>query len=134
MEKKEIKLKLGWDDRKILKVINYLREEESLEKEDSDLKLNLKNAIIDKTGKLPEEIAINNILKEQVVDLLEQLDENEKLVIKMKFGFNAENTSYDYRDIAKQLDLTENEIKNIEEHALKKLRIIFKKNNMEEFI
>ncbi|MBU1077824.1 MAG: sigma-70 family RNA polymerase sigma factor [Spirochaetes bacterium] len=131
---KEVKTKLGWNDKKVLKVINYLKEEESLEREDDTLKLNLKNAIMDKARKLPEDIAIDNILKEQIVGLLEQLDDNEKVIIKLRFGFNPENVSYDYRDIAQHLHLAENEVKTIEEIALKKLRIIFKMNNMEEFI
>lgn len=131
---KEVQNKLDWSDKKIFKIINYLKAEDSLEREDPYRKLKLQNALYDKSQKMPEDIAIENILKEQIIDFLEQLPKKEKIIIKMRFGFNFENKTYKYKEIAKNLQLTENDIKNIEEYALKKLRIIFKNNNMEEFI
>ncbi len=130
----EIKAKLNWSEKKINAIVYYLQKEISLEKENNYTQLNLRDAIFDKFQKLPEDIAIDKILKEQIMSIINQLPEREQFIIKMRFGFNYDNRTLDYKEIAKNLELTENEIKNIEEYALKKLRIIFKKNNMEEFI
>ena len=131
---KEINADLNWPDKKIKSVIKYLQNDKSLEEEDKYTNLSLREAISDRSGKLPEDIAIEKILKEQVTSLLNQLGEKEKFIIKMRFGLNNEKKNYDYKEIARKLQLTENEIKNIEEHSLKKLKVIFKKNNIDEFI
>lgn len=130
----EIKIKLNWPDNKIISVISFLQKEESLEKEDYYTNLSLKGSIVDNSQKLPDEVAIEKILKEQIMDMIDRLPEREKFIIKMRFGFNDENTTYDYKEIAKKLQLTELEIKDIEAHSLKKLRVLFQQNNMEEFM
>ena len=130
----DIKNKLNWPLKKINSIILHLQKEESLERQNPTNNLNLCNAIYDRTQKLPEEIIIENTLKRQMSDIIETLPEKEKIIIKMRFGFNKNKEILKYKKIAKYMELTENEIKNIEEHVIKKLRILFKKNNLEEFI
>lgn len=130
----ELRKSLNWPEDKIIKIINYLKQEESLEDEVIDKKITLKNALFNKKQKLPEDMAIEKILKEQIIEIVNQLPEKESLIIKMRFGFNPDNRVYEYNEIAQLTKTTISDVKNIEEIALKKLRIMFKKNNMEEFI
>jgi RNA polymerase sigma factor (sigma-70 family) len=130
----EIKKHLQWPDKKIQHVIYYLQREESIEKEDPETSLSLRDALFSKKERLPDEIVIDEILKESILTIIQTLPQKEQHIIKMRFGFNEENKIIEYKKIAEEFQASINEIKNLEDHILKKLRVLFKENHLEEFI
>ncbi|MDD5067821.1 MAG: sigma-70 family RNA polymerase sigma factor [bacterium] len=131
---REVQTVLQWDEEKLVRTTDLMKSADSLDRAGEEEDTTLMDAIVDRSMPEPEEQAIENIFKEKTRELLKMLKENEQTIIRMRFGFNDMNKVYSYKEIAETLQMPENIVMNIEEHSLKKLRIIFKKNNMEGFL
>lgn len=61
-------------------------------------------------------------LKEQIDDVLNQLNEREKAVIKMRFGLLDDESDRTLEEIGKELNVTRERVRQIESSAIKKLK------------
>jgi len=63
---------------------------------------------------------VNNSIQEQIRQMLEELDEKEALVLKLRFGLD-DSKPRTLQEIGDKLDLTRERIRQIEQKAMRKL-------------
>jgi len=78
--------------------------------------------IEDKSSASPVEAVMKEDLKEQIDDVLDQLNEREKAVICMRFGLMDDESDRTLEEIGKALNVTRERVRQIESSAIKKLK------------
>ncbi len=78
--------------------------------------------IEDKTSLSPSDAILKDDLKIQIESVLEQLNEREKAVIKMRFGIMDDESDRTLEEIGKELSVTRERVRQIESSAIKKLK------------
>ncbi len=76
----------------------------------------------DKSSVSPIEHILKNDLKDQIDDVLDQLNDREKAVIKMRFGLMHDESDRTLEEIGKELSVTRERVRQIESSAIKKLK------------
>ena len=70
----------------------------------------------------PSDAILKDDLKVQIESVLEQLNEREKAVIKMRFGIMDDESDRTLEEIGKELNVTRERVRQIESSAIKKLK------------
>ncbi len=78
--------------------------------------------IEDRTSLSPTDAILKDDLKVQIEGVLEQLNEREKAVIKMRFGIMDDESDRTLEEIGKELNVTRERVRQIESSAIKKLK------------
>ncbi len=78
--------------------------------------------IEDKMSISPSDAILKDDLKVQIEGVLEQLNEREKAVIKMRFGIMDDESDRTLEEIGKELNVTRERVRQIESSAIKKLK------------
>ncbi len=78
--------------------------------------------IEDKTSISPADAILKDDLKVQIEQVLEQLNEREKAVIKLRFGIMDDESDRTLEEIGKELAVTRERVRQIESSAIKKLK------------
>jgi RNA polymerase primary sigma factor len=78
--------------------------------------------IEDKMSLSPSDAILKDDLKVQIEGVLEQLNEREKAVIKMRFGIMDDESDRTLEEIGKELNVTRERVRQIESSAIKKLK------------
>ncbi len=78
--------------------------------------------IEDKTSLSPSDAILKDDLKVQIESVLEQLNEREKAVIKLRFGIMDDESDRTLEEIGKELAVTRERVRQIESSAIKKLK------------
>ena len=78
--------------------------------------------IEDKTSLSPSDAILKDDLKVQIESVLEQLNEREKAVIKLRFGIMDDESDRTLEEIGKELSVTRERVRQIESSAIKKLK------------
>jgi len=78
--------------------------------------------IEDKTTLSPTEEVLKDDLNNQIDDVLDQLNEREKAVIRMRFGLLEDESDRTLEEIGKALNVTRERVRQIESSAIKKLK------------
>jgi len=78
--------------------------------------------IEDKTSLSPSDAILKDDLRVQIEGVLEQLNEREKAVIKMRFGIMDDESDRTLEEIGKELNVTRERVRQIESSAIKKLK------------
>ncbi|MDD5156994.1 RNA polymerase sigma factor RpoD [Sulfurimonas sp.] len=78
--------------------------------------------IEDKTSLSPSDAILKDDLKVQIESVLEQLNEREKAVIKLRFGIMDDESDRTLEEIGKELNVTRERVRQIESSAIKKLK------------
>ena len=78
--------------------------------------------IEDKNSISPADSILKDDLKLQIEGVLEQLNEREKAVIKMRFGIMDDESDRTLEEIGKELNVTRERVRQIESSAIKKLK------------
>jgi len=78
--------------------------------------------IEDKTSLSPTDAILKDDLKVQIESVLEQLNEREKAVIKLRFGIMDDESDRTLEEIGKELSVTRERVRQIESSAIKKLK------------
>lgn len=76
----------------------------------------------DKTSIGPMDHILKEDLKSQIDDVLDQLNEREKAVIRMRFGLLDDESDRTLEEIGKELNVTRERVRQIESSAIKKLK------------
>ncbi|WP_200763942.1 RNA polymerase sigma factor RpoD [Nitrosophilus alvini] len=108
---------------KVKNVIKITKEPISLEApigSDEDGKFG--DFIEDKSTVNPLEAILKEDLKHQIEDVLDQLNEREKAVIRMRFGLMPDESDRTLEEIGKELNVTRERVRQIESSAIKKLK------------
>jgi RNA polymerase primary sigma factor len=78
--------------------------------------------IEDKTTLSPTDVVLKDDLNNQIEDVLDQLNEREKAVIRMRFGLLEDESDRTLEEIGKELNVTRERVRQIESSAIKKLK------------
>ena len=78
--------------------------------------------IEDKTTLSPIDVVLKDDLNNQIDDVLEQLSDREKSVIRMRFGLMDDESDRTLEEIGKELSVTRERVRQIESSAIKKLK------------
>ncbi len=103
-------------------LLGYPHQVSSLDEPvDSEEKVTLLDAIEDTSTLNPEEEMIQRTLREHIDRALEELPENYRTVIKLRYGLEDGQT-HTYEEIGRRLGLSRQRVKQIADVALKRLR------------
>lgn len=78
--------------------------------------------IEDKSSLSPSDAILKDDLRVQIEHVLEQLNEREKAVIKLRFGIMDDESDRTLEEIGKELNVTRERVRQIESSAIKKLK------------
>ncbi len=78
--------------------------------------------IEDKSSLSPSDATLKDDLRVQIESVLEQLNEREKAVIKLRFGIMDDESDRTLEEIGKELSVTRERVRQIESSAIKKLK------------
>ncbi len=78
--------------------------------------------IEDKSSLSPSDAILKDDLRVQIEQVLEQLNEREKAVIKLRFGIMDDESDRTLEEIGKELNVTRERVRQIESSAIKKLK------------
>ena len=78
--------------------------------------------IEDKSSLSPSDAILKDDLRIQIETVLEQLNEREKAVIKLRFGIMDDESDRTLEEIGKELSVTRERVRQIESSAIKKLK------------
>lgn len=114
---------VGLSTEKVKNVIKITKEPISLEapigNEDDG---RFGDFIEDKSSISPADAILKDDLRVQIENVLEQLNEREKAVIKLRFGIMDDESDRTLEEIGKELSVTRERVRQIESSAIKKLK------------
>lgn len=118
----EIAKEMNMSEEKVREIMKIAQDPVSLEtpigeEEDS----HLGDFIPDEDAPAPAEAAAYSLLKEQIEDVLNTLNEREQKVLKLRFGLD-DGRARTLEEVGKEFDVTRERIRQIEAKALRKLR------------
>lgn len=76
----------------------------------------------DRASVSPMDHILRNDLKDQIDEVLDQLNDREKAVIRMRFGLMDDESDRTLEEIGKELNVTRERVRQIESSAIKKLK------------
>lgn len=130
----EIAKEMGIDEAKVHEILKIAQEPVSLEtpigeEEDS----HLGDFIPDDEIVSPSEAASFTLLKEQLSEVLDTLNEREKKVLILRFGLD-DGRSRTLEEVGKEFDVTRERIRQIEAKALRKLRHPSRSKKLKDYL
>ncbi|MBE0492215.1 MAG: RNA polymerase sigma factor RpoD [Sulfurospirillum sp.] len=118
-----IALEVGLSVDKVKNVIKITKEPISLEApigNEDDGKFG--DFVEDKSSLSPMDYILKSDLKDQIDEVLDQLNDREKAVIRMRFGLMMDESDRTLEEIGKELNVTRERVRQIESSAIKKLK------------
>jgi RNA polymerase primary sigma factor len=122
-EVREIGKLLGMDPEKVSELVNIARDMVSLEVPvyaDKDSSV-LGDFVVDGVSNLPEDVVIDQFMKDDINVVLDTLTEKESDILQHRFGLNGRK-SLSLKEIGDRFKLTKERIRQIEKKALKRLQ------------
>lgn len=123
----ELAVELDITIEKVEELLNLMSQPISMntpyKKREKDTERELVDVIRDNKNVEPEQVVGKQLLNENILQLFNcLLNEKERIVLEMRFGFNKEGKIYTLEEIGKLFNNTRAGIKQIEKKALLKLR------------
>lgn len=119
----EIAKEIGMSEDKVKQVMKIAKEPVSLDAPvGSDDDGRFGDSVEDRSSISPLEHILKEDLKEQINGVLEQLNEREKTVIKLRFGLTDDESDRTLEEIGTELKITRERVRQIESTAIKKLK------------
>lgn len=118
----ELSNALGISEEKVSEIQKIAQEPMSLENpvgEEKDSRM--ADFIEDESIKAPVEVAAQNLLREQLLAVIETLTPREQKVIRLRYGLD-DSHSRTLEEVGKEFNVTRERIRQIEAKALRKLR------------
>jgi RNA polymerase primary sigma factor len=129
----EISESSGFSPEKIREIVKLSQEPISLESPVGDEQGELGDFIEDFSQIEPEENVMKDSLKQVLEEALSELSEREKMVIKLRFGFEDDHPKT-LKEVGKLFNVTRERIRQIEAKALEKLRHPVRSKILQEYI
>ncbi len=118
----EIAAEMGIDVSKISEIIKINQNPSSLSTPIGEEKDNqLQDMIPDTSSLSPEEVATSEYLRDQITDVLNDLQERERRVLALRFGLE-DGINRTLEEVGKEFGVTRERIRQIEAKALRKLK------------
>jgi len=131
---KEIAVEMGVSEEKVYELIRVSRRPVSLETPlNEDGESCLGDFVEDQDAVVPAEGADRGLLREQVKEVLKNLNDRERQIIMMRFGF-IDGQSRSLEEIGKALHVTRERVRQIESKALRKLRQMGIANHLQDYL
>jgi len=133
-EHREIAEEMNISIKKVEELLNISQEPLSLDEpygEDKDG--SFWNFIEDDTIDGPDERAENSELQKQIENVLDSLEDREKMIIKQRFGL-LNGQPMTLLEVGRDFKLTKERIRQIENNALEKLRHPSRHNSLKDFL
>ena len=119
---------------KVRKVMKIAKEPISMETPvGDDDESHLGDFIEDKNILCPEELAVYQGLREEIISLLDSLTPREAKVLRMRFGIEM-NTDHTLEEVGQQFGVTRERIRQIEAKALRRLRQPSRADKLKSFV
>ena len=130
----EIAREMGISEEKVREIMKIAQEPISLEtpigeEEDS----HLGDFIPDEDAPAPAEAAAFNLLKEQLMEVLDTLTPREEKVLRMRFGLD-DGRARTLEEVGREFNVTRERIRQIEAKALRKLRHPSRSKKLKDFL
>ncbi len=130
----EIAKEMDLTEEKVREILKIAQEPVSLETpigEEEDTHLG--DFIPDEEALAPSDAAAFAMLKEQLMEVLNELSDREKNVLLLRFGLE-DGRARTLEEVGKQFDVTRERIRQIEAKALRKLRTPSKSRKLKDFL
>jgi RNA polymerase primary sigma factor len=130
----EIAESMGISEERVMEIIRINQRPVSLEtplNEDGDSSLG--DFVEDTDAVAPNDGADRFLLKEQMQGVLSSLNERERIIIQMRYGF-SDGQSHSLEDIGRRLNVTRERVRQIEAKALRKLRMLSVANHLQDYL
>ena len=129
----EIAKEMDMSEEKVREIMKIAQDPVSLEtpigeEEDS----HLGDFIPDEDALAPAEAAAYSLLKDQIEEVLESLNEREQKVLKLRFGLE-DGRARTLEEVGKEFDVTRERIRQIEAKALRKLKHPTRSKRLRDF-
>ena len=130
----EIAIEMGIDVEKIHTIQNINQDTVSLEKPigDDDDKSTLGEFIADDKILSPDKEAARRILRDQVVEILDELSPKERKILEMRHGL-TDGIMHTLEEVGKEFGVTRERIRQIEAKAHEKIRLHEKANRLRNY-
>jgi len=130
----EIAREMGISEEKVREILKIAQEPISLEtpigeEEDS----HLGDFIPDEDAPAPAEAAAYNLLKEQLMEVLDTLTPREEKVLRLRFGLD-DGRARTLEEVGREFNVTRERIRQIEAKALRKLRHPSRSKKLKDFL
>ena len=130
----EIAKEMNMTEEKVREIMKIAQDPVSLEtpigeEEDS----HLGDIIPDEDAPAPAEAAAYSLLKEQIEEVLNTLNDREQNVLKLRFGLE-DGRARTLEEVGKEFDVTRERIRQIEAKALRKLRHPSRSKKLRDFL
>ena len=130
----ELAKEMDMPEDKVRKVMKIAKEPISMETPiGDDEESHLGDFIEDKNILCPEELAVYQGLREEIVSLLDSLTPREAKVLRMRFGIEM-NTDHTLEEVGQQFGVTRERIRQIEAKALRRLRQPSRADKLKSFV
>jgi RNA polymerase primary sigma factor len=86
------------------------------------------DSIVDRRTPRPDEVVVDTSEAEGLKDLLDQLEERQALILRMRFGMDGHEPKT-LKEIGAVIGLTRERVRQIESEALRKLRLLKKRES-----
>ena len=130
----ELAERMEMPEDKVCKVLKIAKEPISMETpigDDEDSHIG--DFFEDQSVGMPQNLATDDGLKQQIGDILGSLTSREAKVLRMRFGIGM-NTDHTLEEVGKQFDVTRERIRQIEAKALRKLRHPSRSDHLRGFL
>ncbi len=135
-EFEEIGSLLGMDTSYVREMVNISRDMVSLDADINNSEsehTSVADFCEDEMYAKPEEIAVENAMKEDIDGVLKTLRPNEEKVIRMRYGLNGLEPM-SLQEVGKECELTKERIRQIEKHALVRLQHPTRRRLLESYV
>lgn len=89
--------------------------------------------VLDRTAPNPQDALIAQEMRGEIEAILSTLDERERIVMRMRFGFDEDDKSV-LQQIGDELHLSRERVRQIESQALRKLRSAARKKRLRDYL
>ena len=130
----EIAKEMGIPEQRVVEIQKISQDPVSLEtpigeEEDS----HLGDFIEDEQALAPTDVVASNLLKEQLLEILDTLTPREEKVLRLRYGLD-DGKPRTLEEVGKEFNVTRERIRQIEAKALRKLRHPTRSKRLKEFI
>lgn len=127
----EIANLIGIDEREVAEILEVFQPTVSLEYPLNDGDFNLMEVVEDEKCLSPDHILYKNDLKSELEEALDSLMENERMILRMRFGFNDEKT-ITLKEVGSEFGISAETVRQIEARAMNKIKQKF--SHLEDYL
>ena len=130
----EIAVEMGVAPRRVAEILSASRQPISLETPvGSEEQEKLSDLIADRMIESPTEFAARRLLRDHISDVLDELSERERVVLRLRFGLD-DGRSKTLEEIGEVLGVSRERVRQIEGEALAKLRTPELREKLKEYL